>query len=118
MAQSGVSVAESEGHPGRQSRERSPRCGGDSSPPVRRACYARCVWRCLAGRTLSADELRPQRYERGCLALEAEGIVTRVSDHDDRRQNIVGMTETGKARFERLKAGLAEAEDRALAPIG
>jgi len=50
-------------------------------------------------------------------ALEAEGIVTRVSDPDDRRQNIVEMTETGKARFERLKAGLAEAEDRALAPL-
>ena len=50
-------------------------------------------------------------------ALEAEGIVTRISDPDDRRQNIVEMTETGKARFERLKAGLAEAEDRALAPL-
>ena len=49
--------------------------------------------------------------------LEAEGIVTRVSDPDDRRQNIVEMTETGKARFVRLKAGLAEAEDRALAPL-
>ena len=44
-------------------------------------------------------------------------IVTRVSDPNDRRQNIVEMTETGKARFERLKAGLAEAEDRALAPL-
>jgi hypothetical protein len=28
-----------------------------------------------------------------------------------------GATETGKGRFERLKAGLAEAEDRALAPL-
>jgi DNA-binding MarR family transcriptional regulator len=50
-------------------------------------------------------------------ALEAERIVTRVSDPDDRRQNIIEMTETGKARFERLKAGLADAEDRALAPL-
>jgi len=50
-------------------------------------------------------------------ALEAEGIVTRVSDPDDRRQNIVEMTETGKARFERLKTGLREAESRALAPL-
>ena len=50
-------------------------------------------------------------------ALEAEGVVTRVSDPEDRRQNIVEMTETGTARFERLKAGLAEAEDRALAPL-
>lgn len=49
--------------------------------------------------------------------LEAEGIVTRVSDLEDRRQNIVEMTRTGKARFKRLKAGLAEAEDRALAPL-
>jgi DNA-binding MarR family transcriptional regulator len=29
-------------------------------------------------------------------ALETEGIVTRVSDADDRRQNIVEMTETAK----------------------
>jgi DNA-binding MarR family transcriptional regulator len=50
-------------------------------------------------------------------ALEAEGIVMRVSDTDDRRQNIVAMTGTGKARFKRLKAGLAEAENRALAPL-
>ncbi len=50
-------------------------------------------------------------------ALETEGIVKRVSDPDDRRQNIVEMTETGAARFRRLKAGLAEAEDRALAPL-
>ncbi len=50
-------------------------------------------------------------------ALETEGIVMRVSDSEDRRQNIVEMTKTGTARFERLKAGLAEAEDRALAPL-
>ena len=50
-------------------------------------------------------------------ALEAEGIVRRVADPDDRRQNIVQMTGKGKARFGRLKAGLALAEDRALAPL-
>jgi DNA-binding MarR family transcriptional regulator len=50
-------------------------------------------------------------------ALEVEGIVTRIADPDDRRQNIVEMTKTGKARFKRLKVGLAEAEDRALAPL-
>jgi DNA-binding MarR family transcriptional regulator len=50
-------------------------------------------------------------------ALEAEEIVTRVTDPDDRRQNIVDLTEMGKTRFERLKAGLAEAEARALAPL-
>ena len=50
-------------------------------------------------------------------ALESEGIVTRVSDPDDRRQNIVEMTEAGKAHFLRLKTGLAKAEDRALAPL-
>jgi DNA-binding MarR family transcriptional regulator len=49
--------------------------------------------------------------------LEAAGIVTRVSDPDDRRQNIVELTEMGKARFERVKAGLREAEERALAPL-
>ncbi len=49
--------------------------------------------------------------------LEAEGTVKRLSDPDDRRQNIVEMTKTGKARFKRLKASLAEAEDRALTPL-
>src|ERR1700722_18229950 len=49
--------------------------------------------------------------------LEAEGIVTRVSDPDDRRQNIVEMTKAGRTRFERLETGLVEAEDRALAPL-
>jgi hypothetical protein len=51
-----------------------------------------------------------------CLR-KAEGTVRRVSDPDDRRQNIVEMTKKGKARFQRLKAGLVEAEDRALAPL-
>ncbi len=50
-------------------------------------------------------------------ALEAEGIVRRVADRDDRRQNVVEMTETGQARFARLKTGLVKAEDRALAPL-
>jgi DNA-binding MarR family transcriptional regulator len=50
-------------------------------------------------------------------ALEAEGTVTRAPAPDDRRQNIVEMTEAGKVRFDRLKAGLAEAEDRALEPF-
>ncbi|RUV27068.1 MULTISPECIES: MarR family transcriptional regulator [unclassified Mesorhizobium] len=50
-------------------------------------------------------------------ALEAEGAVTRVSDSANRRQNIIDLTETGKARFARLKVGLTEAEDRALAPL-
>jgi MarR family transcriptional regulator, lower aerobic nicotinate degradation pathway regulator len=50
-------------------------------------------------------------------ALEAAGTVTRLPDPDDRRQNIVEMTEKGRARFERLKSGLAKAQDRALAPL-
>src|ERR1700678_592762 len=53
----------------------------------------------------------------GVNALEADGIATRVSAPADRRQNIVELTETGKARFERLKTGLRKAEARALAPL-
>ena len=49
--------------------------------------------------------------------LEAEGIVKRVSNPDDRRQNIVAVTKMGRARFRRLKADLAVAQDRALAPL-
>jgi DNA-binding MarR family transcriptional regulator len=49
--------------------------------------------------------------------LETDGAVTRVSDPDDRRQNIVELTKTGKARFARLKTSLGKAEDRALAPL-
>ncbi len=50
-------------------------------------------------------------------ALETDGIVTRLSDPADRRQNIVELTDAGRARFERLKTGLTEAENRALAPL-
>jgi DNA-binding MarR family transcriptional regulator len=49
--------------------------------------------------------------------LETGGAVTRVSDPDDRRQNIVELTKAGKARFARLKTSLGKAEDRALAPL-
>jgi MarR family transcriptional regulator, lower aerobic nicotinate degradation pathway regulator len=50
-------------------------------------------------------------------ALEAEGSITRVSDPSDRRQNIVELTKKGRARFERVKAGVANAQDSALAPL-
>ena len=50
-------------------------------------------------------------------ALEAERVVSRVPDPNDRRQKIVKTTRAGRARFKRLKIGLSEAEDRALAPL-
>lgn len=50
-------------------------------------------------------------------ALEAQGTVTRIPDPGDRRQNIVEMTDNGKARFDQIKARLAGAQDRALAPL-
>jgi MarR family transcriptional regulator, lower aerobic nicotinate degradation pathway regulator len=50
-------------------------------------------------------------------ALETDGVVTRVLDPGNRRQNIVKMTDKGKARFARLKARLTEAQDHALAPL-
>jgi MarR family transcriptional regulator, lower aerobic nicotinate degradation pathway regulator len=53
----------------------------------------------------------------GVNALEAQGIVRRVPDPGDRRQNIVEMTDKGRARFARIKAGVAAAQDRALAPL-
>jgi MarR family transcriptional regulator, lower aerobic nicotinate degradation pathway regulator len=74
------------------------------------------------GAVSQAELCRRTNIDRGDMnavvnTLEADGIVTRVSDLSDRRQNIVEMTMTGEARFKRLKAGLAEAEDRALAPL-
>jgi len=50
-------------------------------------------------------------------ALETDGVVTRVPDPGDRRQNIVGLTPAGHARFKRLRAGLEDAENRALSPL-
>ena len=50
-------------------------------------------------------------------ALEVQGAVTRVPDPTDRRQNIVELTEEGRARFERTRDRLALAQDRALAPL-
>ena len=49
--------------------------------------------------------------------LEAQGAVRRIPDLADRRQNIVEMTETGKARFDHIKARLVRTQDRALAPL-
>jgi MarR family transcriptional regulator, lower aerobic nicotinate degradation pathway regulator len=74
------------------------------------------------GAITQADLCRRTNIDRSDMnavvnALEAEGAVTRASDPEDRRQNIVEMTEAGKARFQRLKAGLIDAEDRALAPL-
>ena len=74
------------------------------------------------GSISQADLCRRTNIDRSDMnavvnTLETEGLVTRVSDPGDRRQNIVEMTETGKARFERLRAGLTAAEDRALAPL-
>jgi MarR family transcriptional regulator, lower aerobic nicotinate degradation pathway regulator len=74
------------------------------------------------GSISQADLCRRTNIDRSDMnavvnALEAECIVTRASDPGDRRQNIVEMTDTGKAQFERLKTGLAEAEDHALAPL-
>ena len=51
-------------------------------------------------------------------ALEAEGAVTRMLDPGNRRQNIVDITEAGRARFARLRDCLREAEQHALAPLG
>lgn len=50
-------------------------------------------------------------------ALELEGLITRVSDPADRRQNIVEMTKRGKMRFQRLSVDLRKAEGCALAPL-
>jgi DNA-binding MarR family transcriptional regulator len=50
-------------------------------------------------------------------ALETEGSVTRQPDPMDRRQNIVTLTEAGRARFEDLERRLAAAHDRALSPL-
>jgi len=50
-------------------------------------------------------------------ALEAEGAVTRAPDPRDRRQNIVEITDAGKARFKYLKRQVMAAQHRALAPL-
>ena len=50
-------------------------------------------------------------------ALEAEGALTRGMDQDNRRQNIVSLTERGRARFDHLTMRIAAAQDRALAAL-
>lgn len=74
------------------------------------------------GATSQAELCRRTDIDRSDMnaiinALEAEGAVTRVPDPDNRRQNIVEMTNTGRARFEHLKTCLMDAQDRALAPL-
>jgi DNA-binding MarR family transcriptional regulator len=50
--------------------------------------------------------------------LEGKGLVTRSPDPDDRRRNVVQLTERGKDVFEKATAASKEAEARFLAPLG
>ena len=74
------------------------------------------------GPASQADLCRRTNIDRSDMnavinGLEAEGLATRLPHPDDRRQNIVAMTDAGAARFARLKADLAVAQDLALAPL-
>lgn len=50
-------------------------------------------------------------------ALAAEGFVTRDLDLENRRRNVITITQNGRARFTRLTGRLREAERHALAPL-
>ncbi|MDR7275223.1 MarR family winged helix-turn-helix transcriptional regulator [Catenuloplanes atrovinosus] len=50
--------------------------------------------------------------------LERKGIVVRRPDPEDRRRNIVALTEQGRRTFEAARAAHAEAESAFLAAVG
>ncbi|MBA3678115.1 MAG: MarR family transcriptional regulator [Sphingosinicella sp.] len=50
-------------------------------------------------------------------ALETEGAVTRKTDPDNRRQNVVELTRKGRTLYALLSERLTKAHDRALAPL-
>ena len=50
-------------------------------------------------------------------ALVTEGSVTRSVDPDNRRRNIVALTQQGWRRFDQLKESIAAAQEAVLAPL-
>lgn len=50
--------------------------------------------------------------------LAAAGHVSRAPDPDDRRRNVISMTEAGREQLHRLDEMLAAAQDEFLAPLG
>jgi MarR family transcriptional regulator, lower aerobic nicotinate degradation pathway regulator len=50
-------------------------------------------------------------------ALEADGLVVRPRDPDDRRRHLVGLTPAGYSRFVQAKRAVAKAEQDLLAPL-
>ena len=49
--------------------------------------------------------------------LVEQGFASRATDPDDRRRNVVAVTEPGVAKLEELDAVLAEAQDELLKPL-
>lgn len=67
-----------------------------------------------------AERMRPQSMAQTVSELEAEGLVVRRPDPDDRRRALVELTESGRSALEadrRARVGwLAEAVEQDLAP--
>jgi DNA-binding MarR family transcriptional regulator len=49
--------------------------------------------------------------------LAERGLVERAPDPDDRRRNVVTLTATGRARFQRLDRVVSDVQDELLAPL-
>jgi DNA-binding MarR family transcriptional regulator len=49
--------------------------------------------------------------------LAADGLVERTADADDRRRNVVAITDAGRARLRRLDEVLNDVQDELLAPL-
>ena len=74
----------------------------------------------LSQTTLSdRSGLDPSDVVRWIDQLAEGGLVERTQDRDDRRRNVVSITDSGRASLEAFDAGLASAQDeflRALSP--
>lgn len=49
--------------------------------------------------------------------LAERGLVERTPDPDDRRRNVISLTEAGRAQFVRLEAALVAMHEELLAPL-
>jgi DNA-binding MarR family transcriptional regulator len=65
----------------------------------------------------SALRINPSNLVALLDALQADGLIVRARDPDDRRRHLVGLTNAGRRRLESARQAAQDAEQELLAPL-